>query len=124
MKDIGHTFGCVDPCAHSLNFHGTDIDAVILEIKHDGTVLWKGREVESDADFRAAMMEVKRHLCGSVDMDARVLSLRGELDFVTKDRDALQAEVKRLTAAVMAFTVMAVACVAVLLIVYLIWGGA
>jgi hypothetical protein len=57
-------------------------------------------------------------------MDARVLSLRGELDFVTKDRDALQADVKRLTAAVMAFTVMAVACVAVLLIVYLIWGGA
>jgi hypothetical protein len=57
-------------------------------------------------------------------MDARVLSLRGELDFVTKDRDALQAEVKRLTAAVMAFTVMSVACVAVLLIVYLIWGGA
>jgi hypothetical protein len=50
--------------------------------------------------------------------------LRAELDLATEDRDALQAEVKRLTAAVMAFTVMAVACVAVLLIAYLIWGGA
>jgi hypothetical protein len=65
MTDIGHTFGCVDPFAHSIKFHGTDINQVILQIKPDGTVLWKGREVESDADFRAAMMEVHQHMCGS-----------------------------------------------------------
>jgi hypothetical protein len=118
MSDIGHTFGCVDPCSHSIKLHGTDIDAVILEIKHDGTVLWKGREVESDADFRAAMMEVKRHLCGSVDMDAQLFSLRAELDLATEDRDALQAEVKSLTAASMAV------CIFVPLLAYLIWGGA
>jgi hypothetical protein len=46
------------------------------------------------------------------------------LDFVTKDRDALQADVKRLTAAAMVLTVMAVVCFSVPLIAYLIWGGA
>jgi uncharacterized membrane protein len=78
----------------------------------------------TDTPRTDAMMEVHQHMCGSVDMDARVLSLRGELDFVTKDRDALQADVKRLTAAVMVLTVMAVVCFFVPLIAYLIWGGA
>jgi hypothetical protein len=96
MKDIGHTFGCVDPCAHSINFHGTDINAVILEIKHDGTVLWKGREVESDADFRAAMMEVKRHLCGSANDE--ITRVRADLAQRTAERDALAAEVAALKA--------------------------
>jgi hypothetical protein len=53
-----------------------------------------------------------------------ITRLRAELDLATEDRDALQAEVKRLTAAVMVLTVMAVVCFFVPLIAYLIWGGA
>jgi hypothetical protein len=77
MSDNGHTFGCVDPFAHSIEFHGTEINQVILQIKPDGTVLWKGREVESDADFRAAMMEVHQHMCGSA--NAEITCLRAEV---------------------------------------------
>lgn len=37
---------------------------VVLEIKADGRIFWRGREVESDDQFRAAMMDVHRHFCG------------------------------------------------------------
>jgi hypothetical protein len=91
MNDIGHTFECVDPFAHSIEFHGTDINQVILQIKPDGTVLWKGREVESDADFRAAMMEVHQHMCGSA--NAEITCLRADLAQRTAERDAARLEI-------------------------------
>ena len=38
----------------------------IISIKMDGRVFWKGREVETDDDFRAAMMELNRQLIANV----------------------------------------------------------
>jgi hypothetical protein len=63
---------------------------VILQIKPDGTVLWKGREVESDADFRAAMMEVHQHMCGSA--NAEIERLRADLAQRTAERAKANAE--------------------------------
>lgn len=34
----------------------------IIVVKPDGTIFWKGREVETDDDFRAAMIELAKHL--------------------------------------------------------------
>jgi hypothetical protein len=34
----------------------------IVRIQDDGTILWKGREVESDAEFRSAMIDLKNAL--------------------------------------------------------------
>jgi hypothetical protein len=34
----------------------------IIRIENDGTILWKGREVESDAEFRSAMIDLKNAL--------------------------------------------------------------
>jgi hypothetical protein len=64
--------------------------------------------------------------CGCSDVDwtpQEILDLQAELALVTGDRDALLADVKRLTAAVMVLTVMAVVCFFVPLIAYLIWGN-
>ena len=34
----------------------------IIRIQNDGAILWKGREVESDAEFRSAMIDLKNAL--------------------------------------------------------------
>jgi hypothetical protein len=34
-------------------------------IQHDGRIFWRGREVESDDDFRAAMLDVAKYLQSS-----------------------------------------------------------
>jgi hypothetical protein len=34
----------------------------IIRIQNDGAILWKGREVESDAGFRSAMIDLKNAL--------------------------------------------------------------
>lgn len=96
MSDIGHTFECVDPFAHSIEFHGTEINQVILQIKPDGTVLWKGREVESDADFRAAMMEVHQHMCGSA--NAEITRLRAELAALKAQSDEARRKIEAIEA--------------------------
>lgn len=33
----------------------------VLRIQQDGRIFWKGREVESDEEFRAAMMDVRAY---------------------------------------------------------------
>lgn len=35
---------------------------VIVSIQQDGRIFWKGREVETDEDFRSAMMSLVKHL--------------------------------------------------------------
>lgn len=35
----------------------------IVRIDHTGRIFWNGREVESDADFRAAMLDLVGALC-------------------------------------------------------------
>ena len=35
----------------------------VVRIAHDGRIFWNGREVESDDDFRAAMMDLVGALC-------------------------------------------------------------
>ena len=35
----------------------------IVRIAHDGRIFWNGREVESDDDFRAAMLDLVGALC-------------------------------------------------------------
>jgi len=80
---------------HSILFCKTNTKDAFLEIKTDGTVIWKGRVVESDADFRAAMMEVHQHMCGSVNGElakaraalAEIDRLRAELAQRTAERD-------------------------------------
>lgn len=37
----------------------------VVEIKNDGTILWKGREIESDDDFKKAMLDLKKLLTNS-----------------------------------------------------------
>jgi hypothetical protein len=34
----------------------------IIRIQNDGAIFWKGREVESDAEFRSAMIDLKNAL--------------------------------------------------------------
>ncbi len=34
----------------------------VIRIDPEGRIFWHGREVESDADFRAAMLEMVAHL--------------------------------------------------------------
>ena len=36
----------------------------VMRIEVDGRIFWKGREVESDDDFRAAMIDVRHALVG------------------------------------------------------------
>ena len=36
----------------------------VIRIDHDGRIFWKGREVETDADFREAMKELAQVLVG------------------------------------------------------------
>lgn len=31
----------------------------VIRIQYDGRIFWKGREVETDDDFRAAMLELR-----------------------------------------------------------------
>lgn len=46
-----HTIQCFDP-THT----------EVLRIQADGDVIWKGRKVESDADFKAAMIDLSKAL--------------------------------------------------------------
>jgi hypothetical protein len=74
--------------ANSISFCRTDTKAVFLQINNDGTVIWKGRVVESDADFRAAMMEVHQHLCGSMNGEpATVRTALANFERLTAERD-------------------------------------
>jgi hypothetical protein len=74
--------------ANSISFCRTDNKAVFLQINTDGTVIWKGRVVESDADFRAAMMEVHQHLCGSMNGEpATVRTALANVERLTAERD-------------------------------------
>jgi hypothetical protein len=75
--------------ANSISFCRTDTKAVFLQINTDGTVIWKGREVESDADFRAAMMEVHQHMCGSA--NGKLATARAPLAEVERLRAELAA---------------------------------
>jgi hypothetical protein len=77
---------------HSILFCKTNTKDAFLEIKTDGTVIWKGRVVESDADFRAAMMEVHQHMCGSA--NGKLATARAPLAEVER----LRAEVAALKA--------------------------
>lgn len=43
---------------HSLNLLPSG-GVPVVTIKSDGRVFWRGREVETDDDFRAAMMDLK-----------------------------------------------------------------
>ena len=89
---------------NSILFCRTDTNDAFLEIKTDGTVIWNGRVVESDADFRAAMMEVHQHMCGSANGKlataraplAEVERLRAEVAALKAERDALAAQVNAL----------------------------
>ena len=36
----------------------------VMRIERDGRIYWNGREIESDDDFKAAMMDVHKVLCG------------------------------------------------------------
>ena len=38
----------------------------IISIRMDGRVFWRGREVETDDDFRAAMMELNQQLLANM----------------------------------------------------------
>lgn len=38
--------------------------ASIIRIEQDGTIFWKEREVESDADFKSAMLVLGEYLRG------------------------------------------------------------
>ena len=38
--------------------------AEVVRISADGAIFWKGREVETDEDFKAAMMDVRNYLVG------------------------------------------------------------
>jgi hypothetical protein len=37
---------------------------VVIRISHDGRLFWHGREVETDTEFRGAMMDLARRLWG------------------------------------------------------------
>lgn len=37
----------------------------VIRIAPDGKLFWHGREVETDNDFRAAMLDLAKHLRGS-----------------------------------------------------------
>jgi hypothetical protein len=39
-----------------------DRDKPIIKIQYDGRVFWNGREVETDQDFRAAMLDLVNFL--------------------------------------------------------------
>lgn len=51
-------------------WHSLDVDALrvqgqgkeVVRIAHDGRIYWLGREVKTDADFRAAMMDLAQQL--------------------------------------------------------------
>lgn len=65
--------------------------------------------------------------CGCSDADwtpQEVLDLQAELALVAAERNALLADLKRLTVAVIVLLVLNLVCVAVPVIVYLIWGDA
>jgi len=51
------------PSPSSLVIYGYSPEEV-LRIDPEGRIFWKGCEVESDADFRAAMLEVHDALTG------------------------------------------------------------
>ena len=34
----------------------------VIEIKYDGTILWNGREIESDDEFKLAMLDVRAYI--------------------------------------------------------------
>ena len=44
----------------------TGLPEPVIVIKPDGAILWKGREVETDDDFRAAMMDLATNLKGEL----------------------------------------------------------
>lgn len=44
-----------------LQFSASSGEAVIT-IKPDGVVLWRGREIETDQDFRSAMMDLAKEI--------------------------------------------------------------
>lgn len=50
----------------------------VLRIASDGKLLWRGREVETDADFRSAMIDLKKAFTGELGAEAD--SLRAERD--------------------------------------------
>jgi biopolymer transport protein ExbD len=91
MSDTPRTISSAYP-ANSISFFRTDTKAVFLQINTDGTVIWNGRKVESDADFRAAMMEVHQHFCGSANAEnahlrADLAQRTAELAKATAERD-------------------------------------
>lgn len=51
-----------------------------LRIEHDGRIFWKGREVEADDQFRAAMIELKEAIANPVYVFNAGAELCNELD--------------------------------------------
>lgn len=57
MKFVGH----VDQPAGSITFH-TNGHTEVLRLTPEGDVVWRGRKVEGDDEFRAAMMDLRKVL--------------------------------------------------------------
>ena len=50
-----------DTPANSITF--TPAGKEVLRIANDGRIFWNGREVESDDEFRAAMLDLSKRMC-------------------------------------------------------------
>lgn len=57
----GNGIAAVDPSKFDTTFFKANKE--VVRIAHDGRIYWHGREVESDKDFRAAMVELMGALC-------------------------------------------------------------
>jgi hypothetical protein len=55
---VGEYTTVANPNAGAITFSTPGYPGVV-KIESDGRILWRGREVESDADFRSAMIEVR-----------------------------------------------------------------
>lgn len=49
--------------AYTINF-APNPPETLLTIGPDGKVIWRGKEVVGDAEFRAAMIDLSNHMCG------------------------------------------------------------
>jgi hypothetical protein len=77
----------------SLSFRiSANADAnVILELRADGEIFWRGRKIESDATFRAAVIDLVQHYMGLMKLGSNA-NAAATLELIEELRLAKQRE--------------------------------
>jgi hypothetical protein len=61
---VGTNFIAAGIVSPAITFRSPDQTTEVFRINPDGRLFWHGSEVRGDADFRAAMLELRDAMCG------------------------------------------------------------